>query len=38
MCRTPSTIAELVKLEYPVLEAKFHPENPAYKDDRYETF
>ena len=32
------TIAELVKLEDPVLEAKFHPGTPAYKDDRYETF
>lgn len=34
----PITIAELVKLENPVLEAKFHAGNPAYKDDRYEHF
>lgn len=32
------TIAELIKLENPVLEAKFHPGNPAYKDDRYDLF
>jgi transposase len=30
------TIAELVKLESPLLEAKFHPGNPAYKQQRYE--
>ena len=30
------TITELIKLENPVLEAKFHPGNPAYKDNRYE--
>lgn len=30
------TIADLVKLESPVLEAKFHPGNPAYKQERYE--
>jgi transposase len=34
----PWSIANLVKLENPILEAKFHPGNPAYKDDRYETF
>jgi transposase len=34
----PFSVAELVKLEDPVLEAKFHPGNPAYKDGRYETF
>jgi transposase len=34
----PLTLADLVKLEDPVLEAKFHPGNPAYKDERYETF
>lgn len=32
------TLQELVKLEPPELEAKFHPGNPAYKDDRYEDF
>ena len=32
------SIKELVKLENPVLEAKFHPGNPAYKDDRYDHF
>src|SRR5690606_34163692 len=32
------TIPELVKLENPVLEAKFHPGNPAYKQERYEHF
>lgn len=32
------TLAGLVKLENPVLEAKFHPGNPAYKDDRYDHF
>jgi len=32
-------IHELVQLENPVLEAKFHSGNPAYKDDeRYELF
>ncbi|MGK7392753.1 MAG: IS21 family transposase [Candidatus Cyclobacteriaceae bacterium M2_1C_046] len=36
--KDPITIADLVKLENPVLEAKFHPGNPAYKDDRYEHF
>ncbi|WKN29747.1 IS21 family transposase [Porifericola rhodea] len=30
------TIEELFRMEHPVLEAKFHPGNPAYKDDRYE--
>ena len=34
----PLTVADLVKLEDPVLEAKFHPGNPAYKDERYEIF
>lgn len=28
----------LMSLENPELEAKFHPGNPAYKDDRYEEF
>lgn len=32
------TAKELIKLENPELEAKFHPGNPAYKDDRYEHF
>jgi transposase len=32
------TINELIQLEDPVLEAKFHAGNPAYKDDRYEDF
>src|SRR5690606_2840036 len=32
------SINELVKLENPELEAKFHPGNPAYKDDRYDHF
>ncbi len=31
-------INALLVLEDPVLEAKFHPGNPAYKDDRYEHF
>ncbi len=31
-------IEELFRMEDPVLEAKFHPGNPAYKDDRYEDF
>ena len=35
---TPVTVAELVKLENPVLEAKFHAGSPAYKDNRYEHF
>ena len=30
------TIADLVKLESPLLEARFHPGNPAYKQERYE--
>lgn len=30
------TIEELFRMEHPVLEAKFHPGNPAYKDERYE--
>ncbi|MEQ8679180.1 MAG: helix-turn-helix domain-containing protein [Cyclobacteriaceae bacterium] len=30
------SLPELVKLENPVLEAKFHAGNPAYKDDRYD--
>jgi transposase len=29
-------IKELLKLDDPVLESKFHPGNPAYKDNRYE--
>ena len=33
-----SSLRELIKLENPVLEAKFHPGNPAYKDDRYDHF
>lgn len=32
------TISELIRLEDPVLEAKFHAGNPAYKDERYEDF
>lgn len=32
------TIEELFRMEHPVLEATFHPGNPAYKDDRYEDF
>lgn len=36
--KNPITIDELVKLENPVLEAKFHAGNPSYKDDRYEHF
>lgn len=36
--KNPFTIASLVKLENPVLEAKFHAGSPAYKDDRYEHF
>lgn len=34
---TSWTIANLLQLEDPVLEAKFHAGNPAYKDKRYET-
>ncbi|WPP51784.1 IS21 family transposase [Catalinimonas niigatensis] len=30
------TIEDLFRMEHPVLEAKFHPGNPAYKDDRFE--
>jgi transposase len=30
------TIEALFRMEHPVLEAKFHPGNPAYKDDRFE--
>ena len=30
------TIGELIKMEDPVLEAKFHAGNAAYKDERYE--
>jgi transposase len=37
--KEPITVAELVKLENPALEAKFHAGNPAYKkDERYEHF
>jgi transposase len=41
--QTPSTgkswtIDELVKLESPVLEMKFHSGNPSYKEERYEDF
>ncbi|MCG8378149.1 MAG: IS21 family transposase [Proteobacteria bacterium] len=32
------TLKDLIKLENPELEAKFHPGNPAYKDDRYDHF
>ena len=32
------SIKGLIKLENPVLETKFHPGNPAYKDDRYDHF
>jgi transposase len=31
-------IPALLKLEDPVLEGRFHPGNPSYKDDRYEQF
>lgn len=31
-------INDLMRLDDPVLEAKFHPGNPAYKDERYEDF
>lgn len=30
------SINDLIRLEDPVLEARFHPGNPAYKDDRYD--
>lgn len=33
-----TTIGELLKLENPELEAKFHAGSPAYKEDRYEHF
>lgn len=36
--KNPRTMAELIKLENPELEALFHSGNPAYKDDRYEHF
>jgi transcriptional regulator with XRE-family HTH domain len=29
---------ELLKLEDPLLEGKFHPGNPSYKEDRYKHF
>jgi transposase len=32
------TIKDLLDLQDPVLEAKFHAGNPAYKDERYEDF
>ena len=32
------TIKDLIQMEDPVLEAKFHPGNPAYKDDRFDQF
>ena len=32
------TVEELFRMEHPVLEAKFHPGNPAWKDHRYEQF
>lgn len=32
------SLSDLLKLENPVLEAKFHPGNPAYKDGRYDHF
>ena len=31
-------IHELLALEDPLLESKFHPGNPAYKDERYDLF
>ena len=31
-------IQTLLALEDPVLETKFHPGNPAYKDDRFDHF
>jgi len=31
-------IDQLIKLENPILEAKFHVGNPSYKEDRYEHF
>lgn len=34
--QTGLDIETLLALEDPVLEAKFHPGNPAYKDDRFE--
>lgn len=37
-CKAPLSIADLVKLENPVLEAKFHAGDPAYKDARYAHF
>ena len=35
---TPVPVEELFKLEAPVLEAKLHPGNPAYKDARFDHF
>ncbi|MDQ3534768.1 MAG: IS21 family transposase [Bacteroidota bacterium] len=32
------SLEELIQLENPVLEAKFHPGNPAYKDERFDYF
>lgn len=32
------TTKDLVNLANPLLEARFHPGNPAYKDDRYDHF
>lgn len=34
----PIPVKDLIKLEDPVLEAKFHPGNPAYKDARFDLF
>lgn len=36
--KTGVSIDELIKLDNPVLESRFHPGNPAYKDDRYDHF
>ena len=32
------TYQDLIRMEAPVLEAKFHPGNPAYKDTRFDHF
>ena len=32
------TYQDLIRMEAPVLEAKFHPGNPAYKDNRFDHF
>ena len=38
LAASPLNIESLLTLDDPVLEGKFHPGNPAYKDERFDHF